>query len=242
LRSDAVTLWQSPAQLKKYDMLVLSCEGSQFGSIKRPSIGNIKDYADLGGRIFADHLHHYWLRSGKSPWPEITAKWVDSGKDLPSPFVAKIDSSFPKGDAFANWLVNVKASPTKGQIEIWGAQHSVETTLPPVSQQWIYFDHNPNDDSMRAGVAYMTLNTPAEIAATAPENQCGRVVFTDLHVLSASGATGAPDVSHVEAPFPTGCMGPQDLSSQEKALEFMLFDLSSCIQQEKEPPLPPIVP
>jgi hypothetical protein len=87
----------------------------------------------------------------------------------------------------------------------------------------------------------MTMNTPAELAASMPANQCGRVVFTDLHVVSA-GAAGTQDTSHPGTPFPLGCVATGDLSPQEKALEFMLFDLSSCVQPESVPPVPPIIP
>jgi hypothetical protein len=61
-------------------------------------------------------------------------------------------------------------------------------------------------------------------------------VFADLHVASPNANGGPSDQSGV--PFPTGCL-TTDLSPQEKALEFMFFDLAACVQLDTQPPVPP---
>jgi hypothetical protein len=42
------------------------------------------------------------------------------------------------------------------------------------------------------------------------------------------------------APFPSGCKS-QALTAQEQALEFLLFDLSSCVMVTNEKPRAPVV-
>jgi hypothetical protein len=53
------------------------------------------------------------------------------------------------------------------------------------------------------------------------------VVLSDIHVSTGAGSANEDD-SDPSKPFPTGCV-TTDLSAQEKTLEFMLFDLSSCV-------------
>src|SRR5262249_10931864 len=67
---------------------------------------------------------------------------------------------------------------------------------------------------------HVTFNTPLGAPAA---NQCGRVVFSDFHV---------EDSSNSQYAFPTECSNGA-MTPQEKLLEFMLFDLASCVQPDK---------
>jgi hypothetical protein len=62
------------------------------------------------------------------------------------------------------------------------------------------------------------FTTPNEVD---PGMRCGKVVFSDMHV---SGGPGNGN-------YPAECGTSLTLSPQEKALAFMLFDLSSCVGQ-----------
>lgn len=215
------TLWPDAATISKYDILLLACEGAGedvVGADKPASSrAAMRDYMNAGGRIFMSHLHKYWLLRGPDPLPTV-ATFVEK-PDLPNPTTAFIDTSFPKGAALSEWMLNVGASTKANEFTLNAGQHTVDAVNMATSQRWIY---GKSPDS----VMYYTFNTPI---GTKPEEQCGRVVFSDIHVSSGDD---------VGAAFPKGCK-TKDLSAQEKALEFMLFDLSSCVNPDKEKPKPP---
>jgi hypothetical protein len=223
----ATTMWNSAPSMMNYDMLLLACEGELNEASKPVSARQaLYDFENAGGRVFASHWHRYWLSDGPAPVPSV-ATWMDRIDPAPTGAVAigTVDVSFPKGQALRDWLVNVGASTTPGQLPIKDSKHNVDAVNLAEAQQWITMP-NPNAGNQTA-VEYMTFNTPVGQPATA---QCGRVVYSDLHV-SSGDQPGQP--------FPSGCV-TTDLSPQEKALEFMLFDLSSCIQTDGKPPVPPV--
>jgi hypothetical protein len=226
------TLWGSLDRMKAYDLLLMSCEGtdnSGAGSASLAARAAMKAYADAGGRVFGSHWHNRWVFDGPAPWPTV-AKASSGAHGFTTDIPATIDTSFPKGMAFAQWMTKVGGSTTPGQVIIHGAEHSVDMVFAPMAQQWIY-----GTDATRSPptpmVQYFTFNTPVEAAIPM---QCGRVVMSDLHV-----SAGTPSDSG-KVPFPTGCV-TTDLTPQEKALEFMIFDLSSCVRSDDAAPdLPPI--
>jgi hypothetical protein len=194
----------------------------------------VRKYADLGGRIFGSHWHHRWINSDDTtpdnPYPEV-AYFAKSAKDIGDVEVS-VDDSFPKGTAFRDWLVNVGASSQPGKLSVVKAEHSVDRVEPTLARSWIY----GTDPGGKAGsnrvpemVQYFSFTTPVS------QNECGRMVFSDVHVSFGGG-------DYADTPFPERCNVSPDgeLSPQEKALEFMIFDLSSCIQKEDEEPSAPI--
>jgi hypothetical protein len=223
----ASTLFSDTGLLASYDFVFLGCEGSACESEKAPYRENIQRYADQGGRLFLDHQQGYWLRSGSEAWQGL-ASFRDIGAETTSGVAATVDRTFPKGDAFGNWLVNAGASQNLGEI-LMRAGSSVEAVTPP-TQRWLYGDLNLDEE---IDIFSLTARTPVDV----PEHlQCGRIVFSDFHALH--GAFDSPDASRSDAPFPSGCVADV-LSPQDAAIEFQLFDLPSCIERSGPPPMPP---
>ena len=176
-------------------------------------VGNYQptfDYANAGGRLYITDLSYPTIQSGPAPWPS-TANWGSSSGANP----ASIDTSFPKGAALADWLQNIGATTVKGQLNLTGNYFRFTTSNKP-AQRWVYFNQNAEQ--------LYGFNTPYN---DPPNKQCGRVFYASFHV--ANNGSGV---------FPAECSA-QPLTAQEKALEFMLLDLSSCVTDDTKPPPPP---
>ncbi len=215
-------LWQNKAQLLGYDILMLACDGNEPYSDSGTGNGgerlareSLYAYANAGGRIFGTHYHYYWFKYGPQG-PDgnfsATADWTSSSS---TGSIYNVDTSFPKGKDFADWLVAVGASATPGKVELSDVRDDV-AGVKPGTERWIY---------QGTGTKYLSFNTPQ---GKPPAEQCGRAVFSDIHVAADSGGRK----------FPAGCTSTT-LSPQEQALEFLFFDLSSCVQDETKPPEPP---
>jgi hypothetical protein len=206
----ATTLTSSPATLAQYDMVLFACEGMP---IDKPATDqtDVINYANAGGRVFATHFSYTWLYN--DPPFSSTAMWRANQAHPPDPLTGLIDTSFPRGMAFSQWLSIVGAASAPGQIQIHQPRHDLDGVVPP-SQRWIY-STAPN-----ATIQHYTFNTPVGTASSA---QCGRVLFSDFHVNNTTMASGMT--------FPAECTsGP--MTPQEKVLEFMIFDLTNCIMPD----------
>jgi hypothetical protein len=232
----ATALWSNPTKLAAYDVTVLSCEGStsKYTDMKpQASIDNVANYVNGGGRLFVSHLHFYWLQKRAADLATATGPF--STMDPLNDVTLTVNQTFPKGMALARWLNTpaVNASPTLGQLAVSGSEHSVNTVNPPTTE-WMYYS-SPRSSQ------YLSFNTPV---GTPEDMQCGKVVFTDIHIqksISVGGVTTGGDDSDPSKPFPSGCK-TNEMSPQAKALEFLFFDLSACVLPDDKQPMPPPVP
>jgi hypothetical protein len=220
----AKDFWSDKKKLRSYDLVLLSCEGATYEENKGPpAYDAMHDYAEAGGRVFATHWHRIWF-TGQQNFAS-TGIWADRHDPI-DPSTGTIDTSFPKGAAFRDWMANVDPGSAPGQLSIKEPRHNLDAVNARKAQQWITVANAEADG--KTAVQYMSFNTPVDVAS---EKQCGRAVFSDLHV-SAGDESGKA--------WPEGCT-TSGLTAQEKALEFMLFDLSACVQEDDKKPAPPPV-
>jgi hypothetical protein len=243
----AESLWGTVDALKPYDVVLLSCEGDDAPNdtvAHKPATAKkaVYDYASTGGRVFASHYHHSFFSTATDPaapaevsaianWsqrnPEPIPPAVGTGPVATTAVNADFVGTFPKAVAMKQWLQN-QGALVSGQLPIVDAHHNVNS-VNAGALNWIELT-NPNAGNTKA-VQYMTFNTPIGAGEDAV---CGRVVFSGLHV--ASGLQdGKIDNPTSAAKFPTEACLTTDLSAQQKALEYMLFDLSSCVQEDSKP-------
>jgi hypothetical protein len=237
--TSSTDLWSSQAQLMPYDITLLSCEGGETYNANPPAL---EQYLNAGGRAFASHFHYSWFSgplasaglntyTPNADWNNLSSWSVYMG--IPPTLIGGIIDTtlngstlpFAKGQALQQWLGLVGGLGAGGvpatELSIYQPRfNAVVGAGNTPSQPWI-----TSDNSGQPGATmYFSFDTPVGAPPEpdgGPPNYCGRAVFSDLHVAGDPGTTDMP-------PPPGGCVNT-NLSPQEKALEFMLFDLSACV-------------
>jgi N-acetylneuraminic acid mutarotase len=212
--------------INQYDILLFPCPGNAYyysTASQQRYQNNLANFANIGGRVFTTHFTYSWIYSDNSKYFSPLAPAVGWGinqtNPSPDPQTGIIDQTFPKGDLLAKWLKAIGASGTLGQISINTLRHDFNSVTAP-TQNWMTVNQ-PTSTKV-----HVTFNTP--LAAPAA-NQCGRVVFSDFHVEDRSN-----DVTK-DKEYPAECDASLAMTPQEKLLEFMMFDLASCITPDAIP-------
>jgi hypothetical protein len=235
-RIDAATplaenaLWPSAGTLGNYDAIIADCVDCQIDQFSNKVVTNatkknVRDYLNAGGRLFASHFSYVWLYnnaplSTTAAW-NVQQCWSGAGNNNCFPadttgFSALVDNSFTDGKLFADWLNGIGAA-TSGLFTAYQVRHDLNSVTAP-SERFISVDPASTAAKNWAGIPLeYTFNTPVGGA-----NQCGRVVFSDFHVNTNGMCNGT-------CTFPAECGAAAPMTAQEKVLEYMLFNLTSCV-------------
>jgi hypothetical protein len=212
---------QGGGSWSRYSQILFPCEGEEI--LETPeALGNFTDYVNGGGRVLSTHFSYTWLYHNGS-FGNLGA-WTASDADPADPLVTDVVTSSGSGTDFATWLANVgalsRSLPPQMQIR---SPHADLAALAAGAELWLS-SFSPPTTQLAA------VDAPA---FASPDKICGRVVFSDFHPTSTAmpGAT-----------FPSECEADMTLSPEEKALQFMLFHLASCVGPKTTPPAPPVLP
>lgn len=216
----ALSWWDNLDNLNKYDIIILSCEGTPDDTSNKSgtAFDNLQSYINAGGRVFASHYHNVWISYASGKMKDV-ATFPSDGATSPinTDIITLLPNGMPfqKGINMKQWLKNAGALTSNDQLYIEGARQTIGTVNSMYTQTWVTYQPAPPASNV---AQYFSFYAPVGAPSA---SQCGQMVFTDLHVSSS-------DISSFKIAFPNGCT-TTSLSSQEKALIFMLFDLSNCI-------------
>jgi hypothetical protein len=233
----AATLWNNLAMLKNFDLAMFSCECEEPTDANATSYQAVRQYLEAGGRVFSTDFMYVWYKDSSDhnlnnpPW-----SWPGGAPSGDDPVT--IDTSFPKGQSFGDWMYYVSGiTPYKTEV----------ATYPPVMNQFpvtaaggYVFDNiyaiNPtyglewtHSESPATSTQHTRIVTMGMPSASPPASQCGKGVHIDFHVDQA--------YDRVDSTYPAGCSNM--MREPELATTFFFFDIASCIQNDQAPPIIP---
>jgi hypothetical protein len=199
---------------------------------------NVVAYANGGGRMFATHLSYSWFSVPSTAPFDDTATWVGDppagDPDLEyTSGTANIPSvgTSPEVTTFYKWMNALTAGGATGGAFAVSQERNNFSAIGSSSELWATVTGATPAISGEPTTfpAVYTFNTPYGAAA-----QCGKVIYSDFHVSVIPG--GSQDDQSLA--FPSECTGSA-MSSQEKALEYLIWDLASCLNTTPGPTCTP---
>jgi hypothetical protein len=213
------------AKVNDYDVAVFDCPASEHDH-GTTADALVHEWANSGGRLFASH-YSYTLLNQNDDFAD-TAVWGGAQAANHNPTTGIVDTTFDRGAKFNTWLGIVGAwNPSDGYISIKDPREYVQSVASG-TDRFIYTDTSVSItggvNALANAVEQYAFNTPFGADSA---NICGRVLYSAFHVSPASGVG--------DKVFPSYC-STGSMTAQEKVLEYMIFDLSSCVSVGGAPP------
>jgi hypothetical protein len=229
--------------LNEYDMVMFPCQGEATGQATPTGATNLLNFATDGGRIFATHFSYAWFDPA-SPYDAQfgnIATWTIAPENSINSGVGTVSTQFTDGAIMAQWLENAGSlvSGTSNQVDLTTLRTDVASVNPP-AQDWLTLNTGSyTGQGSSTPVMQMTFNVP--FGANVPaSSQCGRVMYNDYHVITATSNGGIiypKECPSYSATATNNFNTSYQMKPQEEMLEYAIFDLSGIVQPVVVPTL-----
>jgi hypothetical protein len=202
------TLVASATKLAAYDLVVLGCDGEV---VTRPaaSAQNLVDYTTAGGRLYLTHYGGTWFAAAPTPWPSVGT--FSQPSTTATTAIDSVDTTSATGMSLAKWLTQLGASSTPGRINITEPRQGCTAIDTSIVQPLLILDPTLNPTLAKDFQSF-------ELATPIGGQSCGRIVFSDIHFVSASNNMA----------YPLECTVQPPLSPQQLAIAYLIFELGAC--------------
>ncbi len=201
--------WNDFENLAEYDIVMHSCD---YPDPSVEATEALEQFANEGGRAFMTDLHREWFEYGTADFQSV-ANWQTPIAYPGVNMSARLDLSPPGAGMMFDWMDALGRFDVNDQFDVQSIQKNIGSVNTGLAERWLY---SPDGATGQRDL-YFAFNTPV---GAGEDDQCGRVVYSDLHVAAGGGAD--PNQR-----FPDSCTGT--MSTQEEALVYMFFDLAACI-------------
>lgn len=201
-------LLSDPGKLAQYHFIFRGCSSCDDGySSKGAYIKNLQDYVKAGGKLYVTDWSYEYVHQG---WPQYLTFETNGANGFGGGCIGEYDAPATTIDpGMKDWLgaQSITSFSTQGNWSIITKINSVNTTDA---------DGNPTTVTPHVWIAGTSPDgeTPNTVSF---EDGCGRVLFSTYHT---EGTTGG---------------GSTDFLPQEKALMYVLLEVSVCATQGGPP-------
>jgi hypothetical protein len=239
-------LWNSQANLNKYDVILLPCSGTGGeldSTLTAAQAGYFLSYAENGGKLFVDHDSVGQMMQTTPPAAaafNATATWLaggpNGGSNTPSLDQGRVEGATPTHTLFQTWLTN-NGAYGGGFLNTPDPRERAVQASAANAFEWLRGCDGCGSwtGTGNFSLTYSFSLAPTGVVPPGSASACGAVFYNGMHVDTSRGGTGGT--------FPTTSCTAGDLaaplSPNEMAFDYLIFALTSCSVGAPPPPPPP---